>query len=160
MSPYERSLSQIVLILCFCFSAALSASAAQTYPYPSLQSGYSENLYSTVPLSAGVLGGIAVAPNGDVWAKDCNATQDTFLFDASRVVTENGTVVHPLVQGNAARSTHRTTSCTFPSPRSQRISISVCSRWLITHLNPRGLSARFRMAANELRYDASWANAW
>ena len=84
-------------------AAALAGSTAlkaQTYPFTQLETGYSQHLFGTVSTSAGVLGGVAFAPNGDVWVRDCNATKDLFRFELAKTVTTNGTEVHPQAPGS------------------------------------------------------------
>ena len=84
-------------------AAALAGSTAlkaQTYPFTQPETGYSQHLFGTVSTSAGVLGGVAFAPNGDVWVRDCNATKDLFRFELAKTVTTNGTEVHPQAPGS------------------------------------------------------------
>src|ERR1700694_4934572 len=67
---------------------------AQQQPFPFLQSGFSQDLFATAPLPAGEIdGGIAFAPNGDVWVDSCNRNK-LFRFLVSTTTLVGGSSVH------------------------------------------------------------------
>lgn len=68
----------------------------QTYPFTVLNPGYTQELFGAANVPNGIIGGMAFAPDGDVWAKICDQTNTPLRFDLGRSVTVNGTSVHPL----------------------------------------------------------------
>ncbi|MCU1335853.1 MAG: hypothetical protein JWO19_1434 [Bryobacterales bacterium] len=71
---------------------------AQPTPFTSLQPGYTQEVFgaATIP---NIMGGVAFAPDGDVWTKGCGSTAGALRFDLARSVTVNGTSIHPLQAG-------------------------------------------------------------
>jgi uncharacterized protein (TIGR03437 family) len=69
--------------------------SGQSTPYTFLQSGYTQEVFAASNTSS-YMGGIAFAPDGDVWTKLCGTTTGPLRFDLNRTVTVNGTSVHPL----------------------------------------------------------------
>jgi len=64
-------------------------------PFLTLQGGFTQELWGT---ASGFMGGIASAPDGDVWVTLCAGGDGSLLrFDAQSTVTVSGTLVHPLV---------------------------------------------------------------
>jgi hypothetical protein len=78
------------------FASASVASAAGQFPV--LQSGFTQELYGT---AGGFFGGVAFAPNADVWVDFCeNSGSPLDRFDNSTTILEHGSKVHPLVTGS------------------------------------------------------------
>ena len=71
---------------------ATAARAAPGQPFPELQSPFTQALYGTAP---GMLGGIAFAPNGDVWADTCEFNGGQLhRFARNGTEFQHGTVIH------------------------------------------------------------------
>ncbi len=68
---------------------------AQTVPFTTLQQGYTQELIGAATVT-NTMGGVAFAPDGDVWVKACGLSAALLRFDLGRTVTVNGTTVHPL----------------------------------------------------------------
>jgi hypothetical protein len=88
-----------VTVLVAAFALPGSASAAGQFPV--LEAGFTQELYATAPTST-EFGGVAFAPNADVWvAEPCSfigAPLDRFNNSTTTLV--NGSNVHPLVAGS------------------------------------------------------------
>ena len=77
--------------------------ALRAQPFPTLQSGYTQELWAVSSQTGGIIfGGLAFASNGDLWAKTCGNTVPLFRFDASRTVTTNGAGLHPAAAPGAS----------------------------------------------------------
>lgn len=75
------------------FALEQPASAAPGQPFPTLESPYTEAVFGTAPA---FLGGVAFAPNGDVWADTCGFdSSPMYLFQKSTSTFVHGTTVHP-----------------------------------------------------------------
>lgn len=62
-------------------------------PFLFLQAGFSQELWATYPT---FMGGVAFAPDGDVWVNDCGGGV-LRRFDAQTTVLVNGNLVHPQI---------------------------------------------------------------
>lgn len=85
------------------FAGSLVASSTNylsaQQPFPFLQPGLSQSLYVTDNLpNRGINGGLAFAPNGDLWADSCNA-RTLLKFQAAVTTVIDSTPVHPLSPG-------------------------------------------------------------
>ncbi len=72
----------------------------QPQSFTTLQNGFTQQLIGTTPSlydpQFGILGGVAFAPNGDVWSSECLfANTRMHRFDMQQTTTVNGTAVHP-----------------------------------------------------------------
>src|ERR1700758_4615483 len=81
--------------ICIYLTALAPAVFGQSAPYPFLASGYTQEIFGTVRTAPLQLGGVAFAPNGDVWTKICNSGDGPARFNLDRTVTTNGSTVHP-----------------------------------------------------------------
>jgi len=70
----------------------------QSTPFTFLQSGYSQEVFGVATI-ANNMGGVAFAPDGDVWVKGCDSTAGPVRFDLARSVTVNNTSIHPIQSG-------------------------------------------------------------
>ena len=69
--------------------------SGQVGPFPTLQTGYTQELFGTATLASGaILGGLTFAPSGDVWAKICGPVGALLRFDAARTLVVNGANLH------------------------------------------------------------------
>jgi len=68
---------------------------AQNVPFTFLQPGYTQEIFGAATVT-NTMGGIAFAPDGDVWVKGCGSSGALLRFDGGRTVTVNGTSLHPL----------------------------------------------------------------
>jgi hypothetical protein len=67
--------------------------AAATPPFPFLATGFTQSLFGVTP---GFMGGVAFAPNGDVWVDGCGGGGGSLSrFDSHSTIVVNGTTVHP-----------------------------------------------------------------
>jgi hypothetical protein len=102
MNPFTanwRFLSVLFLASCFLAGSTQFANAQQE-PFSFIQPPFTQELYATAPLPAGEIdGGIAFAPNGDLWVDSCNRNK-LFRFSASETVIINGSTVHAQVPGS------------------------------------------------------------
>lgn len=102
MNPFTANWRFLcVLFLASCFLAASTQFAnAQQEPFSFVQPPFTQELYATAPLPASEIdGGIAFAPNGDLWVDSCNRNK-LFRFSASQTVVINGSTVHALLPGS------------------------------------------------------------
>src|SRR5262245_65519168 len=82
------------IVLCLLSIAAITA-LAWALPFLTLQPGFTQELWATNP---GFMGGIAFAPDGDVWVTPCTGGGGNLRrFDRQSTTVINGTVVHPLI---------------------------------------------------------------
>ncbi len=71
----------------------LTSARADTYTF--LQPGFSQEVYGTAPA---FMGGVAFAPDGDVWVTPCVFSFGNLRrFDSDTTIIVNGTRVHPLI---------------------------------------------------------------
>ncbi len=69
-------------------------------PFLFMQPGFTQELYAADP---GFMGGVAFAPDGDVWITPCVFSGGGLRrFDAQTTVMVNGTLIHPLVASPAS----------------------------------------------------------
>jgi len=93
-----------VFMLAGCLLAAAQIGFAQQQPFTFLQPPFTQELFATAPLPAGEIdGGIAFAPNGDLWVDSCNRNR-LLRFSAATTIVVNGSTVHPLVPGTPIAS--------------------------------------------------------
>ena len=91
LSQMKRT-RKIALITAACTTMVAAAIAL---PFLFLQPGFTQELYATSP---GFMGGVAFAPNGDVWVTPCVFSGGNLRrFDANSTIVVNGTTVHPLI---------------------------------------------------------------
>jgi hypothetical protein len=89
-----------LLALAGCLIVGYAGPLPAQQPFPFLQPGLSQELFATNPLPLGEIdGGIAFAPNGDLWVDSCNRGK-LFRFLASETEIVNGTSVHPPAAGS------------------------------------------------------------
>lgn len=89
-----------IFVLAACLLAFCVKPVHAQQPFPFLQPGLSQELFATNPVPfSGIDGGIAFAPNGDVWAHSCNRPE-FFKFLASTTIVVDGTPVHPQAPGS------------------------------------------------------------
>jgi uncharacterized repeat protein (TIGR01451 family) len=87
-----------VTVLVAAFASTGVASAAGQFGF--LQAGFTQELYGTAPVSP-IFGGVAFAPNADVWVDSCAPSGGALdRFDNSTTTPVNGSNVHPLVAGS------------------------------------------------------------
>lgn len=80
------------------WSIAPSLQGQPTTPFTFLQTGYTQEIFGVATI-ANNMGGVAFAPDGDVWVKGCNSTAGAVRFDLARSVTVNNTSIHPIQSG-------------------------------------------------------------
>ncbi len=79
----------------FFLAAVVLATAAHAQSFTFLQPGFTQELYATAP---GFFGGVAFAPNGDLWVTPCVAGNGSLgRFSATLTTNIGGTTVHSLV---------------------------------------------------------------
>lgn len=83
--------SAVALVTALQFGA--TASAATVAPFGTLASGYVQTLYGSAASST-FFGGVAFAPNGDVWVADCEGTGTLHRFSASSTYLQDGNTLH------------------------------------------------------------------
>jgi len=95
----HRSLVSLFALLGSLLAGSINHLSAQQ-PFPILQPSLSQSLFATDPLPSGQInGGLAFAPNGDLWADSCN--RNTLLkFQASVTSAVDNTPVHPQAPGS------------------------------------------------------------
>jgi len=73
---------------------AQSASATATSPFSTLEAGFNQTLYASGPTS-GLFGGVAFAPNGDLWVDGCSSGGGSLhRFSAASTYTQDGNILH------------------------------------------------------------------
>jgi hypothetical protein len=93
-----RPISLLLVATCLFVGTAGHLNAQQ--PFPFLQPGLTQELFATGPLPPGEIdGGIAFAPNGDLWVDSCNRNT-LFKFQSDVTTVVNGTPVHPQAPGS------------------------------------------------------------
>ena len=93
-----RPISLLLLTACLLACTAVHLNAQQ--PFPFLQPGLTQGLFATGALPPGEIdGGIAFAPNGDLWVDSCNRNT-LFKFQAAVTTVVNGTSVHSQAPGS------------------------------------------------------------
>ena len=88
-----RSIHPLLSCAIVAIRAAVALSA-QSQPFSSgVPAGFTQELYA---VSTGGYGGIAFAPNGDVWMTECQFNNGSLhRFSASTTIMVNGTNIHP-----------------------------------------------------------------
>jgi hypothetical protein len=66
-------------------------------PFADLQPGFTQEIYG---IATSFIGGIAFAPNGDVWVDPCADGSPLTRFDHQTTIVVNGTTIHPQVAGS------------------------------------------------------------
>jgi hypothetical protein len=88
----NRQLASVVLLCC---SVCLCTQLVQAQPqsFTTLQPGFTQAIFGT---NSSFFGGVAFAPDGDVWVDDCPFSGGALIrFDLQTTTTTNSTVVHP-----------------------------------------------------------------
>src|SRR5712691_9725696 len=76
----------------------LSSPPVQAAPFTFLQPGFTQEVFGTSP---GFMGGVAFAPDGDVWVDGCFGIGSALRrFDLQTTTVVNSTTVHPEVSGS------------------------------------------------------------
>src|SRR5207253_5923604 len=98
--PPRRVSRFLVCLVALAAVIALRASASANGQFTFLEADFTQDLYGTAP--AEFFGGVAFAPNGDVWEVDACSQGGGALdrFDNSATTPINGSNVHPLIAGS------------------------------------------------------------
>jgi hypothetical protein len=95
MSALRKALALLAVVAAAVLLPAAADAAGQ---FTFLQPGFTQSLYGTSP---SFLGGVAFAPNGDVWADFCAfGGSGLYRWDNSTTTPVNGSNPHPLVAGS------------------------------------------------------------
>lgn len=92
------SLAFVILLVLLLQLFVFAASRAQAAPFTSLQPGFQQKVFGVM---SHFEGGIAFAPDGDVWVNYCQfAGSPLVRMDLQTTTIINGTVVHPQAPGS------------------------------------------------------------
>src|SRR4029079_8002406 len=99
-------------------SLALVTGPAQAAPFTFLQSGFTQAVFAVSPT---FLGGLAIAPDGDICADECAFSGSPMhRYDFQTTTTINGTPIHPNVAGSPFASNLGCGLCHHPRGHLQR----------------------------------------
>jgi DNA-binding beta-propeller fold protein YncE len=94
-------------------SLSLVTLPAHAAPFTYLQPGFSQGVFAVSP---SFLGGLAIAPDGDICADECAfAGSPMHRFDFQTTIVVNGTMIHPNVPGSPFPSNLGCGLCNHPS---------------------------------------------
>ncbi len=88
----------VFLVVTSIVSCATWTARAIAAPFTFLQAPFTQEVFGVAPT---FIGGLAFAPDGDVWADECLfGGSPLFRFDLQTTIIVNSTTIHPLVAGS------------------------------------------------------------